>query len=94
MIDKKCFLFSLDKKKIYLPKNAHSYKLSCKEKDGPSFIYDDSYCIRLETNALKNKALRTTKNENLFGNSNFPLSEDSDFKGVCAKEYEVLEIIF
>ncbi len=48
----------------------------------------------METNALKNKALRTTKNENLFGNSNFPLSEDSDFKGVCAKEYEVLEIIF
>ena len=94
LIDKKCFLFSLNKKKIYLPKNAHSYKLSCKEKDDPSFIYDDSYCIRLETNALKNKALRTTKNENLFGNSNFPLSEDSDFKGVCAKEYEVLEIIF
>ena len=94
LIDKKCFLFSLDKKKIYLPKNEHSYKLSCKEKDGPSFIYDDSYCIRLETNALKNKALRTTKDKTLFGNINFPLSEDSDFKGVCAKEYEVLEIIF
>ena len=93
-IDKNCFLFSLDKKKIYLPKNDKYYKLSCKEKDGPSFIYEDIYCIRLEENALKNKSLRTTKNETLFGESKYPLSEDSDFNGILAKEYEVLEIIF
>ena len=63
LTDKNCFLFSLDKKKI-LKKNDQHYKLSCEEKDGPSFIYEDFYCIRLETNSLKNKELRTTKNEN------------------------------
>ena len=94
ILDKNCFLFSLDKKKIYSSKNNNYYKLSCKENDGPSFLNGDYQCIRLEKNALKNKSLRTTENKDLFGNDKYPLSEDSKFNGVCAKEYEVLEIIF
>ena len=91
--DKNCFLFSLDKKKIYLPKDNKYYKISCKANDGPSFINGGFYCIRLEKHSLKNQSLRTAENEELFGKDKFPLSEDSGFNGVYAKEYEVFEIL-
>ena len=93
-LDKKCLLFSLDKKKIYNSKNNEYYKISCKENDGPSFIYGDYYCIRLDNHALKNNSLMTAENKKLFGKDKYPLSEDNSFRGIYAKEYEILEILF
>lgn len=93
IIDKNCFLFSLDKKKIYSPKKDKYFKISGKDIDGPSFIYDDFYLIRLQEDSLKSRSLRTEGKKDIFGDDKYPLSEDNAFQGVYAKEYEVLEII-
>ena len=57
--DKKCFLFSLDKKKIYLPKNDY-FKIVLSSFDGPSFTDKSNiFIIEIDENALKNKSFLT-----------------------------------
>ena len=91
--DKNCFLFSLDKKKIYY---SNEFRISNKLKYGPDFCYNDCYIIELDGNALKNEILKTSegRNKNIFDGDENALSEDGDYKGVYAKEYEVFQIIF
>jgi len=99
ILDKNCFLFSLDKKKIYYPKNENYYKIVCNSYDGPSFSNQGYYIIEIDGNALKEKKLRTGENihpkHNLLfdGNVN-ALSEDGNFNYIKAQEYEVFEIKF
>jgi hypothetical protein len=97
IIDKNCFLFSLDKKKIYPPKDNNYYKPSCYEYEGPSFIYKGIYCISIGfKSAITNKTLRTNESghKDVFENDPNALSEDGNFKGIYAEEYEVFQILF
>ena len=98
VIDKNCFLFSLDNKKIYFPKKENYISISCKLNDGPSFLSQGFYIIEIYKNIFNNKSLRTYENkklhELLFDGDNNALSEDGNFLGINAKEYEVFEIIF
>ena len=96
ILDKNCFLFSLDKQKIYYPKNDKYFKLACYSFDGPGFANNGHYCIKLYKNALKTKSLKTNEKgfmEIFDGNIN-ALSEDRNFEGVFAEEYEIFEVIF
>ena len=96
ILDKNCFLFSLDKQKIYYPKNENYFKLACYSYDGPGFVIGIYYCIELYENALRTKSLKTNEKDFkvlFYGNIN-ALSEDGNFEGVFAKEYEVFEVIF
>ena len=88
--DNNCFLFSLDKEKIYPPKNDNYYQIADYSYDGPSFAIKNYYLI------LGNDTLRTNENKYQFifeGESN-ALSEDGNYKGVSAKENEVFEVKF
>ena len=94
--DKNCFLFSLDKKKIYYSKN-NDLQIVINACDGPSFTDCNSiYIIEIDGNALKDKELRTyeKKHKDIFGGDENALSEDGNYEGVYAKEYEVFQIIF
>jgi hypothetical protein len=96
--DSKCFLFSLDKKNIYLPKNNKSYTIYHYKDEGPKFAYCGHYCLCIGNNAIKNSELKTYEScqafGDLFNNDKNALSEDGDFNGIYAKEYEVFQIIF
>ena len=94
--DKNSFLFSLDKKKIYPPKNHNYYSIECSSDFGPGFSGMEFTCFRLLGNALKNPCLKTyeSKNEEIFDGNKNALSEDGNYKGLYAKEYEVFEIKF
>jgi hypothetical protein len=61
ILDKNCFLFSLDKQKIYYPKNEKYFKLACYSYDGPGFVISIYYCIELYKNALQTKSLKTNE---------------------------------
>ena len=93
--DKNCFLLSLDKKKIYFPKN-NNFEIVRYMWDGPSFANDGTYIIEIIGNALANKTLKTNEegNKDIFDGNINALSEDGLFNGVYAKEYEVFQIIF
>ena len=94
--DKNCFLFSLDKKKIYFS-NINIFKVVSCPSDGPSFTdYKGIYIIQLDGNVLSNKRLKTFENnfKDIFGKDENALSEDGNYEGVYAKEYEVFQIIF
>ena len=94
--DKNCFLFSLDKKKIYPPKG-NNYKIDNYLYKGPNFGYKLVYCILIDSkNAITNKTLKTYESfhEDIFENDPNALSEDGNFKGIYAEEYEVLQILF
>jgi len=96
IIDKNCFLFSLDKKKIYYPKNKY-LALSTSSFDGPSFTdCNGTYITDIYKNALEHKNLLTNEIhfKDIFGGDENALSEDGKHKGVYAKEYEVFQIIF
>ena len=58
IIDNNCFLFSLDRQKIYYPKNEEYFKLACYSYDGPGFVISSYYCIKLYKNALQTKSLK------------------------------------
>ena len=94
--DKNSFLFSLDKKKIYPPKNHNYYSIECSSDFGPGFSGMEFTCFRLLGNALKNPCLKTyeSKNEEIFDGNKNALSEDGNYKGLYAKEFEVFEIKF
>lgn len=99
LIDENCFLFSLDKKKIFLPKNKNYYKLSFSTYEGPSFylknIYD-THCIVVEQNAFNMHSLKTYEQKftDVFENDENALSEDGKSLGTYAQEIEVFQIIF
>ena len=97
-IDKNCFLFSLDKKKIYPQKNENYYSI-VSHSDNQGFLYKSTYIIQLQGNAIKNKNIRTNENDKklsklLFNNEKNALSEDGNWTALQAKEYEVFEIEF
>ena len=52
--------------------------------------------IRISDNALKDKNLKTNEKNltDIFDGDENALSEDGNFKGIYAKEYEVFQIIF
>ena len=94
--DKNCFLFSLDKKKIYYSKN-NDLQIVIDACDGPSFVdFYSIYIIEIDGNALKEKGLKTNEIDfkYIFCGDENALSEDGKHKGVYAKEYEVFQIIF
>ena len=93
--DKNCFLFSLDRMKIYNSKD-DNFGIEDYSNEGPNFIRNGYYIININKNALREKTLKTfeTKHKNIFGEDEHALSEDGKFEGICAKEYEVLQIIF
>ena len=94
--DKNCFLFSLDKRKIYISNNKN-FKIVMNSCDGPSFSDSNgTYIIEINGNALKDKELRTKekKHNDIFEGDENALSEDGKSEGVYAKEYEVFQIIF
>ena len=93
--DKNCFLFSLDKKKIYPPKNNY-FQIDLYSYNGPSFLNTGIYCIQLRNDALKNSSLKTNENifKDIFDGERNALSEDGNWAGVYAKEYEVFQIQF
>ena len=98
--DQNCFLFSLDKYKIYRPKNnSNNYYFSYFPSNGPSFVYKGTYCILIDNeSAITNKTLRTNESyyslRDFFENDPNALSEDGKFKGIYAEEYEVFQILF
>ena len=97
--DKNCFLFSLDKKKIYPPKNNNYYEIVSRKKEGPNFSLNSTSCLSIGENAIKYKGLKTNESEtrifdDLFNNDSNALSEDGKFDGINAKDYEVFQIIF
>jgi len=94
--DKNCFLFSLDKRKIYFSNNKY-FKIVINSYDGPSFSdCNGTYIIKMCGNALKDKRLKTNENKfkDIFGGDENALSENGEYEGVFAKEYEVFQIIF
>ena len=95
-LDKNCFLFSLDRQKLYYPKSNIYFQLACYSYNGPSFAYMGTYCIQLYNNALLYNNLKTNEKEfkEMFDGNINSLSEDGHFRGVFAKEYEVFQILF
>jgi len=95
-LDKNSFLFSLDQKKIYPPKNKNYYEIICNQNEGPGFSRNIFYCIQIKDNPLKKKSLFTYEAEHkeIFNGEINALSEDGNFNGIYSKEYEVFQIIF
>ena len=94
--DKNCFLFSLDKKKVYFPKN-NNFKIDNYSDFGPCFCNAEGFSIiRIGGNAPAYKNLKTNEEDHkdIFDGDKNALSEDGKHKGVYAKEYEVFQIIF
>ena len=91
IFDKNCFLFSLDKKKIYFHKNNDYYCIHYYSKEGPNISLNGILCIVTGGNVLKKSSLRTNEErfQELFERDLNALSEDGKFNGVLAKEYEV-----
>ena len=87
----------MDKNKVYYPKN-NDFQINNYSYDGPSFSFNGRYIIEIKTNALKDKKLYTNENEkrliDIFDGDENALSEDGNFNGIYAKEYEVFQIIF
>ena len=97
IIDKNCFLFSLDNNKIFPPKNNNYYYLSNNAYNGPSFYYNNFFCLSIDTkDPIRYNSLKTYEvyhKEIFYGDEN-ALSEDGQNKGVDAKEYEVFQVLF
>ena len=97
IIDKNCFLFSLDNNKIFPPKNNNYYYLSNNAYNGPSFYYNNFFCLSIDTkDPIRYNSLKTYEvyhKEIFYGDEN-ALSEDGQNKGVYAKEYEVFQVLF
>ena len=91
--DKKSFLFSLDKKKIYPPKNGKYYSLACYPY-GLSFAKENILLIIY----ISDNNLQTNENNKVvqffFDFQENALSEDGNWNGTKAIEFEVFEIKF
>ena len=97
-IDKNCFSFSLDNKKIYLKKNNYNYEISFYNDEGPNICINGTLFIVIEGNPIKESILRTSENDNriniVFDGTRNALSEDGNYKGIYAIEYEAFQILF
>ena len=89
------FYFLQIKKKIYFSKN-NDLKVSNFLVFGPSFSKGGFCIITIGSAALECKYLKTNeqRHKDIFGGDENALSEDGNYKGVYAKEYEVFQIIF
>ncbi len=89
--DSNCFLFSLDKNRIF-PSKGNKYEIGCYLRYGPCFIRNHIYCIQL----LKNWKLKTGESlhKDLFNGEINILSEDGNWNGIYYKDFEVFQIIF
>ena len=47
IVDKNCFLFSLDKKKLYPSKNNIFYQIPLHPYNGPCFCIGDKFCVKI-----------------------------------------------
>ena len=88
--DKSSFLFSLDNQKIYPYKNDNK-AIFCSKDYGPCF--GGGHDIVIAGNPFDDKNLKTYKCSFDYGGDP-PLSEDEEYNGIYAKEYEVFQIIF
>ena len=93
--DKKAFLFSLDKKRIYSCRNINK-AICCYKNRGPTFGSGHDFSI--SGNPIKDKNLYTRESESGcsydFGKDKNALSEDGNCKTIYAEDYEVYQIIF
>ena len=89
------FIFIRKKKKIYYSKN-NDFAIDNFLVFGPSFSKGGFCIINIVSDALEYKKLKTQEKEHkdIFCDSENALSEDGEFEGVYAKEYEVFQIIF
>ena len=96
IIDINCFLFSLDNKKIYPPKNNNYFEIDCYFGNGPSFSIKGDYIVQYDKNSDINKTLKTKEYgyKEIFDGNNNALSEDGICKGIYTKECEVFQILF
>ena len=92
-----CFLFSLDKQKIY-PIKSNRKAICCSSNYGPVFGGDQSNDIKIYKCPISKKELYTYES---YGNSNFDyygdnnaLSEDGKCSHIYAVDYEVFEVLF
>ena len=93
IIDKNSFLFSLDNKKIYPPKNGKYYSLACFSY-GLSFSNENG-CLIIY---ISDNNLETNENDKVhqffFDYQENALSEDGNWNGTKVIEFEVFEIKF
>ena len=94
--DKNCFLFSLDKNKIFTIKDNNYFQIASGNNNGPSFIHEGAYCIELKGNSFSNNSLTTCENihPNIFNGENNILSEDGHYRRISCRDYEIFQIIF
>ena len=95
--DINCFLFSLDKQKIYPIKNDKKI-IACYSNYGPVFGNINSNDIQIGNNPISEKKLYTqasclNSSVNYYGDKN-ALSEDGKANYIYALEYEVFQVIF
>ena len=85
----------MDKNKIYYLKNNY-FQINNYSHVGPSFSRNRKYIIKIYKNTFEDNKLYTNENnhKDIFGGNENALSEDGNFNGVYAKEYEVFRIIF
>ena len=95
-IDKNCFTFSLDKKKIYYTKNNNNYEITYYKNEGQNIWINVNLVIAITGNPIKEPSLRTneSKFKNIFDYNDNALSEDGLYEGIYADEYEVFQILF
>ena len=95
--DNTCFLFSLDKQKIYQIKE-NCKAIACYNGYGPVFGGDDYNDIQLGDTPISKNQLYTYESHknchfNYFGDNN-ALSEDGKCSYIKAIDYEIFEILF
>ena len=90
--DDKCFIFSLDKKKIFNKIYKEDFFIYSSKKEGPGFGDICCYIIKIEGNAIENKSLTTGSISRLSVKRPVFLSE-CGIKGTRAKEIEVFQIL-
>jgi hypothetical protein len=81
----------LDKRAIY-PYNNDGKAIYCFKEHGPCFGFGFDFGI--VGDPIKGKNLKTYKSSSYNYGGNSALSEDIDFDGINAIDYEVFEIIF
>ena len=90
--DNNAFIFSLDEKKVYPYKN-DGKAIYCRNAYGPCFGY--GYDIGIVGDPIFGKYLKTFKSSSSFDyDGNNAVSEDENYKGIYANDYEVFQVIF
>ena len=91
--DKNAFLFNLDKKEVYPVKTSEGKDaIRCSKEWGPCFGRGKD--IGITGNPIKNNELYAYQSSYNYNGNHNSLSEDSNYRGIYAKDYEVFQIIF